>query len=45
LATCLFEFEKLMQQFMHFTVVFGRSDKAIFYPIGELGGWVGKTPF
>lgn len=44
LATCLFEFEKLTQQPMHFPIVF-RRNKAIFYPVRELGGWVVKAPF
>jgi len=45
LATCHFEFEKLSQQLMHFPIVSGRRNKAAFYPVRELGGWVGKAPF
>jgi len=30
---------------MHFPIVSGRRNKAAFYPVRELGGWVGKAPF
>lgn len=45
LVASLFEFEKLMQQPMYFTIVIGRTNKAIFYPLWELVDWVGKGPF
>lgn len=45
MAACFLEFEKLMQQPMYLSVVNGRRNKTIFYPLGELSYWVGKASF